>query len=148
MIEKSIHVNKTLYVAFMDLEKAFDNVERNKMFGILEKLGIDYNDRRIIHQLYKKQVATMRMRDGSHIEAKINKGVRQGCNLSPALFNIYMEGAMREAQDIGINGIKINGDKHAMLRRRYCNDSRKPRGSSKVTKCIGYSSPKIQHEHK
>jgi hypothetical protein len=82
MVEKSIHVNKTPYVAFVDLEKAFDTVEWNKLFGLLEKLGIVFNDRRIIHQLHKKHVATMRMRDGSRIEAKINKGVRQGCNLS------------------------------------------------------------------
>jgi hypothetical protein len=56
------------------------------------------------------------MRDGSNIEAKINKGVRQGCNLSPALFNIYLEEAISEAQDIGINGIKINGEEINMLR--------------------------------
>jgi hypothetical protein len=51
MIEKSIHVNKQLYVAFVDLEKAFDKVEWNKLFGILENLGTDYSDRRIIYQL-------------------------------------------------------------------------------------------------
>jgi hypothetical protein len=73
------------------------------MFGLLEKLGIDYNDRRIIHQLYKKQVITMRMRGGSCIEANINKGVRQGCNFSPALFNVYLEEAIREAKDIRLN---------------------------------------------
>jgi hypothetical protein len=101
---------------FVDLEKAFENVEWNKLLGILENLGIDYNDRRIIYQLYKKQVVTMRMRDGSHIEAKINNGVRQGCNLSPALFNIYLEEAIREAQDIRINRIKINGEEINMLR--------------------------------
>jgi hypothetical protein len=53
-------------MAFVDLAKASDNVEGNKMVGLLEKLGIDNNDRKIIHQLYKKLVATMRMRDGSH----------------------------------------------------------------------------------
>jgi hypothetical protein len=36
MREMSIHVNKTLYVAFVDLEKAFDNVEWNKVFGLME----------------------------------------------------------------------------------------------------------------
>jgi hypothetical protein len=38
IIEKSIHVNKQLYVVFVDLEKAFDNVKWNKLFGLLEKL--------------------------------------------------------------------------------------------------------------
>jgi hypothetical protein len=50
------------------------------------------------------------MGDGSHEEAKINKGIRKGCNLSPAMFNIYLEEAIREAQDIRINRIKINGE--------------------------------------
>jgi glutaredoxin-related protein len=105
MIEKSIHVNKQLYVAFVDLEKSFDNVEWNKILGLPEKLEIDYNYTSIIHQLYNKQVATMRMRDGSRIEAKINKVVRQGCNLSLVLFGIYLEEAIREEQDIGLDRI-------------------------------------------
>jgi hypothetical protein len=94
-------------VAFVDLEKAFE---------LLEKLRIDYSNRRIIHQLYKKQVATMRMRDGSRIEAKINQGVRQGCNLLPALFTMYLEEVIREAQNVRLNGIKINGEEINMLR--------------------------------
>jgi hypothetical protein len=82
MMEKSKHVKKTLYVALVYLEKAFDNVVWKKMIGLLENLRIDYNDRRIIHQLYERQVAKMQMRGGRRIEAKINKGVRQRCNLS------------------------------------------------------------------
>jgi hypothetical protein len=47
----------------------------------------------------------MHMGDGSHLEAKINKGIRQGCNLSPSLFNIYLKEAIRKAQDIRIKQI-------------------------------------------
>jgi hypothetical protein len=100
----------------VNLYKVLDNVEWNKMLGLLEKLGKDYTDRRIIYQQYKKQVATMRMRDGSRIEAKINNGVRQGCNLSPALFSTYSEEAIREAQGVGLNGIRINGEEINILR--------------------------------
>jgi hypothetical protein len=56
------------------------------------------------------------MRDGSHIEAKINKRVRKGCNLLPSFFNMYLEEAIREAQDIILNGIKINKEQINMLR--------------------------------
>jgi hypothetical protein len=100
----------------VDLEKAFDNVEWNKLFGILENLGIDSNCRRIIYQLYKKQAATIRMGDGSHIEAKINKEIGQGCNLSPSMFSIYLEEAISEARNIRIKRIKINREKINMLR--------------------------------
>jgi hypothetical protein len=105
-----------LYIAFVDLERAFDNVEWNRMFNTMEKLGLDYNDRRIIYQLYKDQVATIRTQDGRNMEAKINKGVRQGCNLSPALFNMYMEEAIKEIEEQGIKGIKVNGEEINMIR--------------------------------
>jgi hypothetical protein len=71
----------------------------------------------MIYQLHQEQAAKMRKRDGSHIEAKINKGVRHRCNLSPALFNVYLEEAIREAQEIGLKGIKINGEE-IIIRRR------------------------------
>jgi hypothetical protein len=51
----------------------------------------------------------------SHIKAKIKKEIRQGCNLSPALFNIYLEKIIREAQEIKFNGIKINRGEISML---------------------------------
>jgi hypothetical protein len=41
-------------------------VEWSKMFGLLKKLEIDYNDRKIINQLNKEQVVTMQMKDGRH----------------------------------------------------------------------------------
>jgi hypothetical protein len=41
------------------------------------------------------------MRDGSRIEAKISEGVKQGCSLSPALFNMCLEEAIRDGQDVG-----------------------------------------------
>jgi GTP-dependent phosphoenolpyruvate carboxykinase len=52
------------------------------------------------------------MKEGRNIEAKINKGVRQGCNLSPAIFNMYMEGAIKEIEK---QGIKVNGEEINML---------------------------------
>jgi hypothetical protein len=78
MIERSIHEKMHLHIALVDLKKAFDNVEWEEIFGLLGKPGIDYNDGRIIYQVNKKQVATIRVRDGSQIEAKINKIFTRG----------------------------------------------------------------------
>lgn len=47
LIEKHIRVNKDILIAFVDLEKAFDNVNWDTMFGILKRIGITYNDRRV-----------------------------------------------------------------------------------------------------
>jgi hypothetical protein len=47
-IDKMIYVSKPLYIAFLELEKVFENVEWNKVFSIMEKIEMDCNDRRII----------------------------------------------------------------------------------------------------
>jgi hypothetical protein len=71
--QKVIHVRKPMCIALVDLEKAFDNVEWNKMSSSMEKLGMNCNDRWIICRLYKDQVATIRMQEGRNIDAKNKK---------------------------------------------------------------------------
>jgi hypothetical protein len=60
VLEKRIDRNKKTYMAFVNLEKASDNVEWNRMFEILKKIGMKYKDRRIIHSLYKNQRAVVK----------------------------------------------------------------------------------------
>jgi len=55
IIQKSFTVNKKVYVAFVDLLKASDNINWNTMMKILKMIKIDYRDRRIIRELYKHQ---------------------------------------------------------------------------------------------
>ena len=103
-------------MAFVDLEKAFDNVDWKRMFKILKKNGIKYKDRRAIYKLYENQRANIRL-DNCEEEAKIRKGVRQGCSLSPIIFNMYIEEAMNKVKEGSCNeGIKIHGERIIMLR--------------------------------
>jgi len=105
-----LRINKLLFIAFLDLEKAFDNVKLTKLFKILEDIGIDYYDRKIIHNLYINEIAVIKAEKGNNqVEAKIFKGVRQGCNLSPTLFNLYIEEALKEIRKENIGGVKIGG---------------------------------------
>jgi len=90
IVEKSFTVNKKAYIAFVDLLKAFDDVNWNVMMKILKIIKIDYRDRRIIRELYNHQTTSIKIKESKR-EAAIRKGVRQGCNLSPLLFNIYIE---------------------------------------------------------
>jgi hypothetical protein len=55
LIEKQIRKNKDTFIAFVDLEKAFDNIKWNILFDILKSIGIKYYDRRCIYNLYKNQ---------------------------------------------------------------------------------------------
>jgi len=64
--------------------------------------------------LYKHQTTSIKIIE-SNREATIRKGVRQGCNLSPLLFNIYIEQAINEYKEY-YTGIKVNGMRIKMLK--------------------------------
>ena len=77
-----------MYVCFVDFEKAFDRVNWVKMLETLKGLGIDWRDRRMIHQLYMNQNAVVRVVGGESEPGVIGRGVRQGCPLPTAVRNI------------------------------------------------------------
>lgn len=66
--------------------KTFNKVEWKKLSEILKKAGMRFRDRRIIRDLYKQEVAVIRQGTANK-EANIRQGVRQGCSLSPVLFD-------------------------------------------------------------
>lgn len=79
------------------------------MMEILKKCGIDDRDLKIIRNLYWNQSATIKV-DGEQTEdIQIQRGVRQGCIISPILFNIYSEQIFLEALEDAEEGIPING---------------------------------------
>jgi len=114
-IEKKIRKDKPTYITFVDIEKAFDNVNWTVMLKILKRAGVDYTERRLLYKLYQKETAVIRIGKTKE-EACIKRGVRQGCTLSPSIFNAYI----REAIDITRKkmhlDIKLNGRKIYMLR--------------------------------
>jgi retron-type reverse transcriptase len=114
ILEKSFAVNKKLYIAFVDLLKVFDNLNWNVMMKILKMIIIDYRDRKIISVLYKHQTTSIKIIESKR-EATIRKGVRQGCKLSPLLFNIYIEQVINECKEY-CSGIKVNAMRIQMLR--------------------------------
>jgi hypothetical protein len=93
-----------IYIAFVDLLKAFNIVNWNVMMKILKTNKIDYRDSRIIRELCKHQKTSMNIKQGKR-EAEIRKAVMQGCNVSPFLFNIYIEKTINECKEYCI-GIK------------------------------------------
>ena len=80
---------------FIDYAKAFDCVDHNKLWKILKEMGISEHLTCLLRNLYAGQEATVRTGHGTTDWFQIGKGVRQGCILSPCLFNLYAEYIMR-----------------------------------------------------
>lgn len=109
LIQKMREFRRPMYLCFLDFEKAFDKVLQ--LFEILDRIGLDPADRRIISNLYLQQNATIMLGNNKYTEPmKIERGVRQGCILSPILFNIYAEQAFNETLENRGKGVKIDGE--------------------------------------
>ena len=111
VIEKARVLEKhQLLLCFIDYEKAFDCVDHNKFWKILQVMGIQDHLTCLLRNLYAGQEATVRTGHGRTDWFQIGKGVCQGCILSPCLFNFYAEYIMQNAGlDEAQAGIKIAG---------------------------------------
>ena len=104
--ERSLEHGNEVFICFVDFEKAFDRIDWVKM---LEILKVDWRDRIFIMNLYMNQTAVVKIQQEYSDEGEIGRGVRQGCSLSPLLFNIYAEAMMVVAMEGIEEGIKIGG---------------------------------------
>ena len=107
-MEKAREFQKNIYICFIDYAKAFDCVDHNKLWKILQEMGIPDHLSYLLRNLYAGQEATVRTGSGTTDWFQIRKGVYQGCILSPCLFNLHAEYTMRNAGlDEAQAGIKI-----------------------------------------
>ena len=122
IIEKWREIQKNTYFCFIDYAKDFDCVDHNKLWKILKEMGISEHLTCLLRNLYAGQEATVRTGHGTTDWFQIGKGVRQGCILSPCLFNLYAEHVMRNAGlEEAQTGIKIAGRNINNL--RYADDT-------------------------
>jgi hypothetical protein len=119
--ERTLVIDEELCACFIDWQKAFDRVNWTKLKQILKGTGIDWRERRLISKLYMEQSVKIRLDKGETGSVKIGRGVRQGCCLSPILFNLYSEyhseyltkEALEEFGDFKIGGQVIRTVKYA-----------------------------------
>ena len=120
--EKAREFQKNIYCCFIDYAKAFDCVGHNKLWKILQEMGIPDHLTCLLRNLYAGQEATVRTGHGTTDWFQIGKGVSQGYILSLCLFNINAEYIMRNAGlDEAQVGIKIAGRNINNL--RYADDT-------------------------
>ena len=110
IIEKAREFQKNIYFCFIAYAKAFDYVDHNKLWKTLKEMRIPDHLTCLLRNLYAGQEATVRTGHGTTDWFQIGNGVRQGCMLSPCLFNLYAEYIMRNAGlEEAQAGIKIAG---------------------------------------
>ena len=94
---KAKEFQKNMYFCFIGYTKAFDCVDHNKLWKSVQEMGIPDLLTCLLRYLYAGQEATVRTGYGPMDWFQMGKGVRQGCILSPCLFNLYAEYIMRNA---------------------------------------------------
>ena len=112
---------KNIYFCFIVYAKAFDCVDHNKLWKILKEMSIPDHLTCLLRNLYAGQEATVRTGHGTTDWFQIEKGVHQGCILSPCLFNLYAEYMGNARLDEAQAGIKIAGRNINKL--RYADDT-------------------------
>ena len=86
-----------MVLRFMDYAKVFDCVDHNKLWEILKEMGTPDQITCLLRNLYAGQETIFRTGHGRMDWFQIEKGVHQGCILSPCLFNLYAEYIMQNA---------------------------------------------------
>ena len=98
IIKNTREFQRNIYFCFIDYAKAFDCVDHNKLWKILKEMGIPDHLTYLLRNLYAGQEATVRTGHKTTDWFQIGERVRQGCILSPCLFNLYAEYIMRNTE--------------------------------------------------
>ena len=96
--EKAREFQKNIYFFFIDYARAFDCVDHNKLWKIIQEIGITDRLTSLLRNLCEVQEGTVGTGHGTTDWFQIGKGVHQGYILSPCLFNLYAEYIMQNAR--------------------------------------------------
>ena len=104
---------KSVYMCFVDLRKAYDSVNRELLWRAMKEYGVSEKIVRIVQSLYEDTTARVRVKGKLSESLSLKTGVKQGCVLSPLLFNIFLDWVVRKVlAEVGETGIEI----------RFCKD--------------------------
>ena len=105
--KKARECQKNIYFYFIDYAKAFDCVDHNKLWKMLQEMEIANHLTCLLRKLYACQEATVRTGHGTTDWFQIGKGVHQGYILSPGLFNLHAEYIRNAGLEEAQAGIKV-----------------------------------------
>ena len=116
IIENTFENSKgPLYLCFVDFKKAFDSVDHKLLLNKLVTYGINGNFLKVISSLYSKVKSCVRGNDGLTDTFPCNRGVRQGCVLSPVLFALFLNDLNTHIK-ASSQGVLVDGERiHSLL---------------------------------
>lgn len=109
IIEKSREFNSPVLLCFIDYTKAFDCVQWDKLWEVLSEMGTPRHLIDLVRNLYMNNRSFVKLDTECSNVFCVRKGVRQGCILSPLLFNIYGEHIIRKALEDWDKGFAVGG---------------------------------------
>ena len=113
IMDRAHKMKKPLYIAFLDLRKAFDRVWREGLWQCLDELGLGGKFLSLVKSLYNNHKRTINTSGGYTEWIHCNRGVKQGCVLSPMLFALYIaklgDILLEDPQGVEVGGTNIPG---------------------------------------
>ena len=106
IVEQAVEWNSSLYVCFVDYEKAFDSVHRKTLWKIMESYGIPLKLARMVNAMYDDSQCAVVDGTGQTDWFNVKAGVKQGCNMSGFLFLLVIEWITRRTVTGANTGIR------------------------------------------
>ena len=108
IVERAAEYGTAAHLCYVDLTKAYDSVDRNALIAILKSYRVPCHLIDIIKEMYTDTWCLVKTAEGSSEEFRVESGVRQGCVLSPLLFNCFMDKILRETLEATPGGWSID----------------------------------------
>ena len=132
LCEKHLQHQQSLYHVFIDFKKAFDKVWHAALWATMRKYNIGSKLVRTIEHLYDNATSAVTFNSSIGDWFRTTVGVRQGCLLSPTLFNIFLERIMTDALENHQGTVSIGGRTTALTRLKPLWNDRNITVSSKI----------------
>ena len=110
LAEHKIKSKKSLFVAFIDFSKAYDRINRHLLWSKLQLQGLNGHMLNILKAIYNDVCCCVRINGTNTDWFQVTYGLKQGCLLSPLLFNMYVNDLVHDLKSV-VESINMNDEK-------------------------------------